>query len=295
MAYSAGYSYWALATVQPREATTLTRRRTPQAHPTAQQRGQLQEVSELLSCPIVTRHIPSPSHHPMSSIEQRVTGAQLETAGIIPDVLPVRYSTASFAVFPVTFEKSGAAVDCGNTLQPSAAQQPRYSLPPSIAASGSSSDLYCVVMYDPDGPSRRNPRFRNILHLVHANITHSALAATVDHASTDGAGTVHLPYRPPGPPQGAGKHRYVWLLYRQAAPVDLTRLPSFGGMSGAGKQKPSEIEERLKLLQGVRGSLDLVAVNWHEAEWEQWVSDHMREQFGWISVPIMWILRTFVV
>ena len=235
---------------------------------------------------------PSPA---MLSSERVVSGQELEAAGVIPDVLPARYTSGSFAVFPISFAQDGAVVDRGNALLPSAARQPQYSLPLALASSGSASDLYCVVCYDPDGPSRRNPRFRNILHLLHANIPHSAFTPHVSDSHAEGAGTVHVSYRPPGPPQGAGKHRYVWLLYRQSAPIDASQLPSYGGMSGAGKQKPAEMEERLKLLQGERGGLDLLAVNWHESEWEPWVTVHMKEQFGWIAGPIMWILRTFVV
>ena len=229
------------------------------------------------------------------SSEATITGQDLEAAGIIPDVLPTRYIGSSFALFPVTYAQNGAVVDRGNTLQPSAARQPQYSLPPSVAAAGSASALYCVVVYDPDGPSRRKPRFRNILHLVHANIPAAAFAPTVNDVAGEGAGTVRLPYRPPGPPQGGGKHRYVWLLYRQSALMDLTQLPEWGGMSGAGKQKPDELEEKFRAAQGSGGGMELLAVNWFDAEWEQWVSDHMREQFGWIAVPIMWMLSTFFV
>lgn len=233
----------------------------------------------------------------MSSSEQPISGRDLEAAAIIPDVLPARYTTGSFALFPVHFAHNGAVVDRGNTLRPSDAQQPQYSLPPSIASSSTAAaDLYCVIVYDPDGPSRRNPRFRNIVHLIHANIPGTAFPLSAEHNTANvSSGNVHVPYRPPGPPQGAGPHRYVWLLYRQSAAIDTAQLPSFGGMSGASKQKPAEMEERLRLLQGERGALQLVAVNWHEAEWEPWVTQHMRERFGWMAVPIMWLLKTFVV
>ena len=234
----------------------------------------------------------------MSASEQRVTGAELEVAGIIPDVLPARYTSSSFALFPITFAQDGAVVDRGNTLLPSAARQPRYSLPPALASaasSGAEAALYAVLLYDPDGPSRRNPRFRNIVHLMHANIPACALKPSVDDTGRQGAGAVHVPYRPPGPPQGGGKHRYVWLLYRQAAPIDVTQLPDYGGMSGAAKQKPAEMEERLSALQGERGAMELLAVNWHEAEYEPWVLEHMKEKLGWVAVPIMWLLKTFVV
>ena len=233
-----------------------------------------------------------------ASSEQSISGHDLEAAGIIPDVLPSRYLGGSFSLFPVTFAQNGAVVDRGNTLQPSAARQPQYSLPPAVVASSSSassSALYCVVMYDPDGPSRRRPRFRNIVHLIHANIPAAAFSPHVTASQLDDAGTVHVAYRPPGPPQGGGKHRYVWLLYRQSAPIDVSQLPSFAGMSGAGKQKPDELEETMQRLQGAGGTMELLAVNWHDAEWEPWVTEHMKEQFGWIAVPIMWMLRTFFV
>ena len=230
----------------------------------------------------------------MSSSPAPVTGQDLESAGIIPDVLPTHYATSSFALFPVTFaQDDGAEVDRGNTLLPSAARQPQYSLPPSITTSSTSStDLYCVIVYDPDGPSRRNPRLRNIVHLIHANIPATAFTHTT---ATAIAGVVHVPYRPPGPPPSSGKHRYVWLLYRQAAVIDVTQLPSFVGMSATGKQKPDEMEEKLTIAQGTGGGMELVAVNWHDAEWEPWVTEQFKDKHGWMAIPMLWFISTFIV
>lgn len=64
---------------------------------------------------------------------------------------------------------------------------------------------YTLVMLDPDAPSKKEPKFRSWLHWLVINIRDGLVAN----------GTDVMPYMPPTPPKGSGKHRYVFLVFQQ--------------------------------------------------------------------------------
>jgi len=64
---------------------------------------------------------------------------------------------------------------------------------------------YTLVMLDPDAPSRKNPKFRSWLHWIVINIQSGRVKN----------GTEVVSYRPPTPPPGSGKHRYIFFLLQQ--------------------------------------------------------------------------------
>ena len=180
-----------------------------------------------------------------------VTPAALQAAGIIPDGLPASHAAASSPLLflPVTFESSGAQVQQGNTLTPTAAfKPPRVSLPAGLA-----DGLYSIVELDLDAPSRRRPRMRSPLHLLQVNVPSTAADVTA-------AGSVHCDYGPPGPPQNSGLHRYCFFLYKQASSVDVAKLPPYAGITGRAKQSLDTVERALR--EAGAGQLELVAVNW---------------------------------
>lgn len=61
--------------------------------------------------------------------------------------------------------------------------------------------LYSILMYDPDaiGPTK------NYIHFLDINIPGNNVSN----------GKIILPYKGPSPPQGTGKHRYIFNLYKQ--------------------------------------------------------------------------------
>ena len=124
---------------------------------------------------------------------------------------------------------------------------------------------------------------RNALHYMHVNIPSPAFPSsdltgkTFRHKST-----------PPGPPKGSGKHRYVFLLFRQQSPIDTGKLPAYEGISGRGGKKVAEVVDLLKDAGG--GEMELMAVNWYEAEWDENVDKRMYERFGWKIYPLRWLL-----
>lgn len=77
---------------------------------------------------------------------------------------------------------------------------------PRVPISGDNPKRYhTLVMLDPDAPSRKNPKFRSWLHWLVINIRNGDFRN----------GTEVMPYRPPTPPAGSGKHRYVFLVFQQ--------------------------------------------------------------------------------
>lgn len=58
--------------------------------------------------------------------------------------------------------------------------------------------LYTIMMIDPDAPSMKNNKYKYWLHLLIIN-------------NND----VIVPYHPPDPPIGSGKHRYYVLIFEQ--------------------------------------------------------------------------------
>lgn len=84
-------------------------------------------------------------------------------------------------------------------------------------------DLFTLVVTDPDAPSRTDKKWSEYCHYVEADIKILDRSATsagkVQEPQFVSAelsnGTVLQPYVGPGPPKGTGKHRYVFLLYKQ--------------------------------------------------------------------------------
>lgn len=70
--------------------------------------------------------------------------------------------------------------------------------------------FYAVAMVDPDAPSPKTPKLREIRHWLVGNIRGDALA-TGDFSG----GEVLSTFRNPSPPQGSGYHRYVQLIFLQ--------------------------------------------------------------------------------
>jgi phosphatidylethanolamine-binding protein len=209
-------------------------------------------------------------------MSEPVTVEALKAADIIPDILPETFS-GSLVVLPMTYANDVKPM-LGSSITPqSAGEAPRYTMPPGLPADS----LYTIVGLDPDAPSRRKPSSRSFIHQMQVNVPASA-------ADVATAGTTHVAYYPPCPPQGSGKHRYVFFLYHQTSAVDVSRLPKYG-LRNRRRHKPSDIEKTLK--DSGAGDVQLVAVNWYASEWEPWVNEYLRAMYGWIVVPMLWLMK----
>eukprot|EP00850_Spirogloea_muscicola_P001403 SM000005S17200 [mRNA] locus=s5:740332:741331:- [translate_table: standard] len=131
-----------------------------------------------------------------------------DAASALEDVLPRGAPTGDAAVEAVY---GGTPVVDGVALRvPGLAEQPAVSL---CGADASAS--YALLLVDPDAPSPADPSLRSSLHWLITNIPGS-LAPGEDVAKK---GTEVLPYKGPAPAEG--RHRYIFLLYKQAERVEI--------------------------------------------------------------------------
>lgn len=124
-------------------------------------------------------------------------------------------------------------VSLGNTLKPEDAQeQPILQIMPE---SEDESKTYTIVLTDPDAPSRKDAKWSEFCHWIVTDVKLPSLeaitaSATAESMSIDFSRSRELvKYMGPAPPEKTGKHRYVFLLYRN---------PSSGGkLEGPSERK----------------------------------------------------------
>ncbi|XP_033321292.1 protein D2 [Megalopta genalis] len=119
--------------------------------------------------------------------------SEFEAAKIVPEIID------SAPVEKIEVSYGDKAVELGNELTPTDTQQI-----PQIHYKHDGGVLYTLVMTDPDAPTRKgyNREFR---HWLVGNIPEENVAK----------GEVLAEYVGPAPPKGTGKHRYVFLVYKQ--------------------------------------------------------------------------------
>ncbi len=121
----------------------------------------------------------------------------------------------------------------GNTLKPDDLQDA-----PSVTLTDSSSDAspcssgmtYVLALTDPDAPSRDDPKWSEMCHWIAAGLAVSDDAEATGAVRAAGHGPCWavrladledvMPYKPPGPPEKTGKHRYVFLAFAPANGTD---------------------------------------------------------------------------
>ncbi|KAI5842812.1 phosphatidylethanolamine-binding protein, partial [Tricharina praecox] len=76
---------------------------------------------------------------------------------------------------------------------------------------------YIILCIDPDAPAPAS----QVLHFLGTDFSPAPGIGTNLSSDVDAA----LEYAPPAPPQGTGRHRYVWLLYRQPRGFVISDVP----------------------------------------------------------------------
>nr|AZL87181.1 mother of FT and TFL1-like 1 [Petunia x hybrida] len=142
--------------------------------------------------------------NPSRSVDPLVVGK------VIGDVLDMFVPVVEFTV-----EYYGSKqISNGVEINPAAAaQKPRVH----IQGSRDSSNLYTLVMADPDAPSPSEPTYREWLHWIVTDIPEGGDASE---------GRELLEYMGPQPP--AGIHRYVFTLFRQTESEQVLHKPPEG-------------------------------------------------------------------
>lgn len=134
------------------------------------------------------------------------------TPPVVDDFTP---STMISVVYPGNND-----VSLGNTLKPSATQkQPDIQIMPEDS---DSSKTYTVVLTDPDAPSRDDHKWSEFCHWIVTDVKVASPDVVTAAANADTLGvdlskaTQVVEYMGPAPPEKTGKHRYVFLLYKNA-------------------------------------------------------------------------------
>ncbi|CUS12511.1 unnamed protein product [Tuber aestivum] len=139
----------------------------------------------------------------------------LKKHGVIPDVVDDFTPTTMISI---AYPNANKEVSLGNTLKPEDAQEkPTIQITPEGT---DESQTYTIVLTDPDAPSRDNPEWSEFCHWIVTDVKLPSLE-TLSSAQTAEAASVNLSdaselveYAGPTPPEKTGKHRYVFLLYR---------------------------------------------------------------------------------
>jgi len=175
---------------------------------------------------------------------QAVGIEEMEKEQVAPDVI----DAVPKAVLDVKY--GDLAVKLGNDLTPTQVKNP-----PTVTWAADANKLYLLCMTDPDAPSRKDPKFREWHHWLVGNIPGSDISK----------GDVLSAYIGSGPPEGTGKHRYVFLVYEQPGKLtfDEKRLTNRSG-DGRGKFSIRNFAKKYKLGQPIAG-------NFYQAEWDDYV------------------------
>ncbi|MCJ1246267.1 hypothetical protein MMC30_003473 [Trapelia coarctata] len=192
----------------------------------------LLSVTQLAPCaaaPIVS-HDQLVLKDPIRSADS-IRGA-LKRSEVIPDVLDDFSPSFSLSL---SYPSSHQTVSLGNTILPSdTSSQPVFEFHPLSAPSSLSptrtlacNKTYTLVLTDPDATSRANPTKGQMCHWITTGISLSASNSSegIDESSAytlelsphteNEAATIMkdlVEYMAPAPPEGTGKHRYVFVL-----------------------------------------------------------------------------------
>lgn len=144
---------------------------------------------------------------------------------------------------------SGLQVEQGNELKPSQVKEQ-----PKFGWEAKADELYTLAMVDPDAPSRKEPKFREILHFLVANIPGTEVHKGDQLAEYIGS----------GPPLGTGLHRYIFLLYKQNGKLSSTMRISKTSRNGRLEFSIRKFAQDHQLGQPV-------AANFYQAQYDDYV------------------------
>ncbi|KAH7986521.1 hypothetical protein HPB49_025926 [Dermacentor silvarum] len=129
-----------------------------------------------------------------------------ERSKMAPDLI----ETIPRAIFEARFK--AAQIAMGNEFSPQQASAP----PSAVEFPRIAGGVYAIAMLDLDAPSPRDPKFRPILHWLVVNVEAGDVKAPVNYKK----GNELYKYRRPKPPMGSGRHRYVFVAYKQYRTIE---------------------------------------------------------------------------
>lgn len=154
---------------------------------------------------------------------------------------------------------SGVKVQFGNLLKPTLVKdEPTFSWP------AEPDQLYTIFMIDPDAPSRQDHKLRNVVHYLKNNIP----------GNQTSEGELAVEYVGACPYHNSGKHRMVFLLYKQnkAERIEFEELVDKNTIKGRGPLDMREYANENNLGNPV-------AINFYMSDWDPY-SATIYSRFG---------------
>lgn len=145
--------------------------------------------------------------------------------------------------------------EIGQILSPTEVQNP-----PTMRWTAEEDQFYSILMTDPDAPSRKEPKFKEWYHWGVINIPGNDISKGEEIAAYVGA----------GPPKETGKHRYVFLIFKQAGKINFTDKKLGLSFTGRASQKARDMVIKYNLGKIVAGAC-------FQAEWDDYVPELIKK------------------
>ncbi|EDO19120.1 hypothetical protein Kpol_2000p88 [Vanderwaltozyma polyspora DSM 70294] len=131
--------------------------------------------------------------------------------------------------------------------------------------SADKSNLFTLVMTDPDAPSRVDHKWSEYCHYVSTDIPLNNESGDNDLNFTTSfinEGNTLIPYMGPGPPKGTGQHRYIFMLFKQPNNVNGSSFTPIKDRPNWGYGTPATGVAKW----ATENNLELIATNFFFAE-----------------------------
>jgi len=138
---------------------------------------------------------------------------------------------------------------------------------PTLTWDAEPDSLYAVFKFDPDVPSRADPKFGQWLHWTVVNVPGSDIASGDSLADYVGCGA----------PEGTDYHRYIFLVYKQGEKFDISGEKILKAAGGGGADRACTSHK--DFLPKFQTPPTLVAANFYMGIYD----DSVPGLYGWLG------------
>ncbi|KAF2105985.1 phosphatidylethanolamine-binding protein [Lophiotrema nucula] len=197
----------------------------------------------------------------LSQFDPAAPLASLSGASLIPSpLIPETFSPT--VTLRISF--GAKAVPAGNLFRASECK-----LAPTVTIqterNDTSSQLYTLLLVDPDAPTPDDPKFAYWRHWVVSSI--QPTQTTTEYENVVKSGKTLTEYLGPGPKDECKPHRYLFLLYREPQGFEVQKK-DVGGEEFV-QRRSFGVNEWVE-----KHSLELVGVNWMLGAGDGWKEQH---------------------
>ncbi|CAN6601326.1 carboxypeptidase Y inhibitor [Trichomonascus vanleenenianus] len=148
---------------------------------------------------------------PLVTIASNISEA-LKKHEVVPDVVD---EFEQGGLLTIAYDHKKTEVAMGNLLKPAETQK-RPAVNLTFNEDSAAESTYTLVLTDPDAPTKGDKKWSEYAHYIVSGIKPPSSGTGVGAVDFDKAHEL-LPYMGPAPPPKTGKHRYVFILYKEPA------------------------------------------------------------------------------